>query len=183
MKSFSKYLLLPVLVVTWLVATSFPAATTGEVNWNTPPKLSLKGLGQVKVGMTLKQVKSLFTDVKVINYGDGDECFYIEPRSVPSGISFMITDSHVSRIDITSSNYASLSGAKVGQTEKQVINLYAGKLEVTPHHYDERGHYLTFIPKDREDKDYRMVFETDGKKVTQFRAGKLPEVEFVEGCL
>ena len=26
-------------------------------------------------------------------------------------------------------------------------------------------------------------FETDGKKVTEFRAGKLPEVEYVEGCL
>jgi hypothetical protein len=27
-----------------------------------------------------------------------------------------------------------------------------------------------------------IVFETDGKRVTMFRAGRLPEVEWVEGC-
>jgi hypothetical protein len=27
-----------------------------------------------------------------------------------------------------------------------------------------------------------LVFETDGKHVTMFRAGRLPEVKWVEGC-
>jgi hypothetical protein len=27
-----------------------------------------------------------------------------------------------------------------------------------------------------------IVFETDGKRVTMFRAGRMPEVEWVEGC-
>ena len=42
--------------------------------------------------------------------------------------------------------------------------------------------YLTYVPKDKSDRNYRVVFETDGKRVLGFRAGKLPEVEFVEGC-
>ncbi|WP_267871531.1 hypothetical protein [Nostoc sp. CHAB 5715] len=41
---------------------------------------------------------------------------------------------------------------------------------------------VSIIPKDRANQNYRVVFETDGKRVTQFRSGKLPEVEFVEGC-
>ncbi|WP_255327297.1 hypothetical protein [Synechocystis sp. PCC 7509] len=40
---------------------------------------------------------------------------------------------------------------------------------------------MTFIPKDKSDRFYRLVFETDGKRVLSFRAGKLPEVEYVEG--
>ena len=95
----------------------------------------------------------------------------------------MITEGRVSRIDITSSNYSSLSGAKIGQTEQQVIKLYANQLKITRHHYDENGHYLTFVPKDKRDKTYRMVFETNGRSITEFRAGKRPEVEAVEGCL
>lgn len=185
MKSFSKYLLLPVLAMTWLAAAPLPAAAkdVAKVNWKTPPKLTLRGLGEVKIGMTLKQVKALFTDVQVLDSGGGTECFIVEPEGVREGVFFMITDGHVSRIDIETSYYASLSGAKVGQTEKQVIKMYKGKLKVTPHHYDDKGHYLTYVPTDKKDKNYRMVFETDGSKVTMFRTGNLPEVEFVEGCL
>ena len=29
---------------------------------------------------------------------------------------------------------------------------------------------------------FAYVFETDGKRVTNFRAGKFPEVEYIEGC-
>lgn len=183
MQGLSKFLLSAVLALTCLSATSFSAAAeTGKVNWNNPPKLSLKALGQVKVGMTVKQVKALFTNMTVLDAGGGQECFYLEPRNVPKGVAFMITDGRVSRIDITSAHYSSLSGAKVGQTEQQVIKRYANQLKVTRHHYDEKGHYLIFVPKDKRDKGYRMLFETDGRKITEFRAGKLPEVEFVEGC-
>lgn len=73
-------------------------------------------------------------------------------------------------------------GAKIGDTEAQIKSLYPGQIQVTPHKYVQNGHYLTFIPKDRSDRNYRLVFETDGKLVTEFRAGKLPEVEYVEGC-
>lgn len=132
--------------------------------------------------MTLKEIKTLFPKVAVLDAGGGEACFYAEPQGVPQGVAFMVTAGRVSRIDITSSHYQSLSGARIGQTEQQVIKTYANKLKVTPHHYDEKGHYLTFVPQDKKDKNYRMVFETDGSKVTEFRAGKLPEVEFVEGC-
>jgi hypothetical protein len=29
---------------------------------------------------------------------------------------------------------------------------------------------------------FRIVFETDGQRVTRFRAGRLPAVQYVEGC-
>lgn len=39
-----------------------------------------------------------------------------------------------------------------------------------------------FIPRDEEDSNYRVIFETDGQKVVRYRAGKLPEVGYIEGC-
>jgi hypothetical protein len=59
--------------------------------------------------------------------------------------------------------------------------LYASRVAVSPHKYTG-GHYLTVTPTAPGDSAYRMVFETDGRRVTQFRAGVRPAVEYVEGC-
>jgi hypothetical protein len=48
--------------------------------------------------------------------------------------------------------------------------------------YCPKEYYLAFAQKDQADKDFWVVFETDGQKVTQFRSGRIPEVEYVEGC-
>ena len=184
MQALAKPLWPCVFACLWLMTPPLAsAAETGKVNWNTPPKLTIKALGQVKIGMTVKQVQALFPKVSVLDAGGGQACYFLQPQGVPKGVALMITEGRVSRIDITSSNYSSLSGAKIGQTEQQVIKLYANQLKITRHHYDENGHYLTFVPKDKRDKAYRMVFETNGRSITEFRAGKLPEVEAVEGCL
>lgn len=44
------------------------------------------------------------------------------------------------------------------------------------------GHYLTVTPAAKADSAYRIIFETDGKKVVHYRAGIRPQVEYVEGC-
>lgn len=80
------------------------------------------------------------------------------------------------------SRVTSLSGAKIGDTEARIKSLYPGQIEVTPHKYLSNGHYLTFVPKNSQDQANRLIFETDGSRVTAFRSGKLPEVSWVEGC-
>jgi hypothetical protein len=44
------------------------------------------------------------------------------------------------------------------------------------------GHYLTVVPTSKADSPYRIIFETDGKRVLNYRAGIRPQVEYVEGC-
>jgi hypothetical protein len=39
-----------------------------------------------------------------------------------------------------------------------------------------------YTPQTAQDKEFRIVFETDGNRVDRFRAGRLPEVKFPEGC-
>jgi hypothetical protein len=148
-------------------------------------KLSINGIGSVLVGMTVPEA-SKAAGRPLVSTGDsggGSNCFYLTPEGGPRDVGFMVTDGRISRVDIwKDSRVTTLSGARIGDTEARIKALYPGKIQVSPHKYVQGGHYLTFVPKDRSDSNYRLVFETDGNRVTQYRAGKLPEVEFVEGC-
>ena len=93
----------------------------------------------------------------------------------------MMIDGRVASIEIDSCQLKTRSGAKIGDVESVVKKLYPG-IEINKHAYDDNGHYLTFIPKDAVDSEYRLLFESDGKKVTTMRAGRMPEIEWVEGC-
>ena len=134
--------------------------------------------------MTVAQA-SIAAGTKLIRQGaaETESCFYVQPRQ-PKNMAFMVTNGRISRVDVWEKNKSitTLSGAKIGDTEAKIKSLYPKQIQVTPHEYVQAGHYLTFVPKDASDKKYRIVFETDGKKVTRFRSGKLPEVEYVEGC-
>lgn len=148
-------------------------------------KVYINGIGPVLVGMTVSEA-SKAAGRRLVSTGDsggGSNCFYLTPEGGPRAVGFMVTDGRISRVDIWSdSRVTTLSGAGIGDTEARIKALYPGKIQVSPHKYIQGGHYLTFVPKDGSDSNYRLVFETDGNRVTQYRAGKLPEVEFVEGC-
>ncbi|GFE71926.1 hypothetical protein CFPU101_45360 [Chroococcus sp. FPU101] len=133
--------------------------------------------------MTIEEA-SRAAGVKLIQRSSGGEpsCLYYKPQTGLSGVDFMVTDGRISRIDIANPKVTTLSGAKVGDSENQIKSLYAGQIQVEPHEYEPLGHYLIFVPQDLQDQSYRVLFETDGKKVTRWRVGKLPEVGWVEGC-
>lgn len=111
-------------------------------------------------------------------------CFYYKFQGGVPGLSMMVVGNRIVRVDIDqSSKITTRSGAGIGSTEDQIKALYPGQIEVTPHPYVQGGHYLTFVPKSAADSKYRIIFETDQKgKVTEFRAGQVPEVTAIEGC-
>lgn len=90
----------------------------------------------------------------------------------------MVTSGQIARIDIQDDSIATDAGARVGDNEERIKALYPDRIEVQPHKYST-GHYLIVTPQAGES---RIIFETDGTTVTRYRAGKLPEVEWVEGC-
>jgi hypothetical protein len=144
--------------------------------------VDLRGLGAVRVGMSVRQAERVVGQkLKVTLDGQaGSTCGY---AFVPNraGIDFMMSDRKIARIDIRNPKVKTVSGAKVGDSEQRIARLYGARLKVSPHTYT-KGHYLTVVPQDAIDRNYRLIFETDGKKVTTYRVGKLPEVEYVEGC-
>lgn len=186
------------LVVGCVLAIAFlPSLLLAQPQLTEQSKLAIDGIGPIRVGMTVAQAEKS-ANVALVEKGGraGTSCYYLWPKTGPQGLGLMVISPHeekpilrdrdrIARVDIfQNKRMTTLRGAKIGDTEAQIKALYPGQIKVTPHEYTgfQGGHYLTFVPKDAADKDYRIVFETLKGRVTQFRSGKLPEVEYVEGC-
>lgn len=143
-------------------------------------RLRYDGFGPVKVGMTLEQAQTaLGVEFKLYDDYEGG-CNYAEPLAGDPERTpgFMVNDGTIARIDISKPEYQTDKGAKVGDSEERIKQLYGEAVEIEQHFYID-GHYLTIK---YEEGKYAMVFETDGSEVTYIRAGRMPEAWFVEGC-
>ena len=144
--------------------------------------VDLRGLGPVRVGMTLAEASDASGTRIVARPGSNGDCGFAEAEGGPEGVAFMTASGRIARVDVTAGPVRTRSGAGVGDTEAQVQARYSDRLQVSPHKYLPTGRYLTLVPSDSEDSGFRLIFETDGGKVARFRAGKQPEVSYVEGC-
>lgn len=134
-------------------------------------------VGLVEVGMTTEEASRIL-GVSLTPIGSTDSCHFVKPEGGPEGIAFMIIDGHIARIDVDDPSVATSVGASIGDSEERIRMLYMNQVEVTPHKYTE-GNYLTVVPANGSN---RIIFETDGTNVTRYRAGRMPEVSWVEGC-
>ena len=162
-----------------LFATTFVTSRANSNQWT----VDFDGYGPVKIGMRIDKAERLLgVKLKIDNYLEDDTCRYFNIQNGPS-ISFMTDHRVIVRMDVFAkqSGPATDRGAKVGDSEASVLAKYAGRIKVGPHHYTgPEGHYLRVY--DAKGK-VRVIFETDGKKVTGYRVGRDPAVEYVEGCL
>lgn len=180
MNSKAKFLTLG--IVTLALSSLSVGIVIAQTRLTNQSKLFINGIGTVQVGMSVSQAAKA-AGTKLIGDPPNNNCYYVKPEWEPKNLGFMVTEGRISRVDVwRDGKITTLKGAKIGDTEARIKSLYPGQIKVTPHKYVQGGHYLTLIPKDRANQNYRVVFETDGKLVTEFRSGKLPEVEFVEGC-
>lgn len=141
-------------------------------------EVTAAGIGALRAGMSLDEAKIVMRDNLVIP-AKLEECDYVKTKTGPKGILMMVENGEISRIDVTSGTVATVEGAKIGDSEDRIKSLYAGQVQVQPHKYTD-GHYLVVTPKSGGEN--RIVFETDGKKVTRYRSGRMPAVQYVEGC-
>ncbi len=153
-----------------------PAVAPTQVRW----LVTEFGIGPLRAGMTVAEAARVVVRSFTAPPGAATEgCTYAVWPDAPPGVAVMIEDGHVARIDVTSGPVATAAGARVGDTEERIQTLYRGRVGVTPHKYTE-GHYL--VVSSAADDAYRIVFETDGRRVTRYRSGRRPAVEYVEGC-
>jgi hypothetical protein len=143
--------------------------------------LRADGVGPVRVGMTVAEANDALGGG--LDRTSGLEaCDYVRPKAGPAGVSLMVENGRVVRVDVRDSARVSTSaGVLPGESEARVREAYPG-VRVQPHKYDDRGHYMVVIPGAPADTLHRLVFETDGTKVTSMRGGLFPAVEYVEGC-
>ena len=145
-------------------------------------RLSYTGIGPARIGMTEAQLRKVLAGPFQVNdqaADDSVQCYYLELRA--GGVGFMFLDYKLARIDVYETPWRTVSGAGVGTTEAEIHRLY-GHVEDQPHHYDSEGKYLFVTPDNPALRQYDLVFETDGKVVTAFRAGLRKATAYVEGC-
>ena len=144
--------------------------------------LSEEGLGQILIGMNLDDAVNmgLLNENPTMN----PRCDFVFPAvgaGIPEGVGVMVVKGKVARIDVDTGSVTTEDGAKIGDSEDRIKSIYGDEVQVEPHKFIEAGHYMT-VPGDSASAGKAIVFETDGKHVTAFRAGRLPEVKWVEGC-
>lgn len=142
--------------------------------------------GPLPLGAPVARATDVLGTAFPLDTNSRDLCQVVLPGALPRGVRFMIRRDSVGaapqleRVDVDSVGVRTAEGVAVGDAESVVRRLYGARVRVTPHKYEPRGHYLTVDATG--DTLHRIVFETNGRRVTRFRAGRRPAVDYVEAC-
>lgn len=147
----------------------------------------MNGYGALDLGLTAEEARGEWTGGKLegaANPADPAACFHMSPagQSSPAQLAFMFENDLLVRYSVESPDIVAPGGGKVGMDEAAVQALYDGTLETMPHKYVEGGKVLR-SPEDGGGLPAKLVFELDAAgKVTEWRVGMVPQVDYVEGC-
>jgi hypothetical protein len=143
------------------------------------------GYGDMRFGMTEAEARAAWGgDLNGDASGaDDDACHYLNPvrENASSYFAFMIEGGKFVRYDVGNDREVAPGGGRRGMDADEIRSLYAGRVEESAHEYVDGGKYLKVAAGDGNPG--KLVFETDAAgKVTGWRAGIEPQVDYVEGC-
>jgi hypothetical protein len=163
------------LIVSFLAGFSMASAAAVEDAWI----VHEDGVGPVKIGMKLPALNAALGEKFAMPQSKNEQsCFYLTPKKQP-GVAFMMIDGKLARIDVRESGVRTTTGIQVGDSQARALQIYGDKLNVEKHKYLDEGHYLTVKSSDGH---YGIRFESDGKKITMYYAGRFDAIQLVEGC-
>jgi len=150
-----------------------------------PGAIGFAGFGPAPFGATEEQVRMAWgKDLSGPKPDNAGGCYYLmpEPRTLHGyRIGFMFEGERFVRIDVDADDIEAPGGGRVGMTTQDIQRLYAGHVQVQGHKYVEGGHYLR-IPNPAGGSGV-VLFETDADgRVSAWRIGEPPQVDYVEGC-
>ena len=144
--------------------------------------LTENGYGPLAIGMTVQDAAQAIGAQRFAALSSNSGCEYVKLPNTPAGLRVMAIRDTVVRVDVDSGRVASGLGARIGDPEWRVRDLYGSRVTVQPAKYVAGGHTMLVSPIPPTDSGRRMVFETDGSRITSYRVGRVPEVQWVEGC-
>lgn len=158
-----------------------PAPVSGEPAFTSASKLTTVGLDDVFFGDTVRDIRSKVPgDWVGLPAADArPSCFTMQPAGGPEGTVFMILDGRVERIDLASPEITTRSGIGVGSTVADITELFESNIETVT---VDGGDEIVFVPTDDVDRDFRIIWTTDGTTVTAMRAGRIPGVLAASPC-
>lgn len=148
--------------------------------------ISFDGFGPAKFGATAEEVRMAWGgDLGEPQPSEPGGCYYLIPQ--PAGddgyrVAFMIEGERFARVDVRADAVTAPGGGKVGMGADEIRGLYGDRVEARPHKYTD-GEYLRVVDAASGNV---LVFEIDeggeDAKVTEWRVGTPPQVDYVEGC-
>ncbi len=151
-----------------------PVQTATDAGW----EVDFSSYGPVPLGIAFMEANQAAGGV-LESPGSMEGCETVHVSEGRERVGLMVVDGRITRVDVYNPEITTAQGARIGDSEEQIRALYPESLEVRPHKYTD-GSYLIVTPPGAD--RFRLVFETARGTVQTFRAGVLPEVEWVEGC-
>lgn len=154
---------------------------------NPDTDLSADGVGNIKIGMPIDALERIVHGKLPYNEYANHGCAVVSTKALePWGLSFMIEDNHLTRINVDyydnntePTAIKTAAGIGLGSSEADITKAYAGRVRVKPNSQDPTWHTLYV---DEPDHTRGMVFETNGKTVKSLRVGQYPSIESQTGC-
>lgn len=170
-------------------APAMPAPADGGVPAATPDGdrglARFDGYGDIAFGTPSAQMPERWGgELNVLGKDENPGCYFMTPKwvTVPAQFAFMIGDGRFVRFGTEDAKLIAPGGGRIGMTRDEIAALYPG-MQAQPHKYTD-GEYLRI--QDPAGGKGVLLFETDGKagsaRVTEWRVGTPPHVDFVEGC-
>lgn len=152
-----------------------------------PDAIAYFGFRTAPFGADEKMLRSAWNG-ELVTQGppQADGCYYLYPASVGVAptrppIGFMVDGSVFRRIDVDDPALIAPGGGRIGMSTHEIASLYTQRVQVQPHKYVDGANYLR-VP-DAGGSDSVLLFETDvDGRVTKWRIGHPPQIDYVEGC-
>lgn len=181
------------------VAAPAPATTAATVSSANPAvgasaplplaadEIAYFGFKTAPFGADEKMLRSAWNG-ELVTQGppQADGCYYLYPANVGVApnrppIGFMVDGSVFRRIDVDDPALIAPGGGRIGMSTHEIASLYTQRVQVQPHKYVDGANYLR-VP-DAGGSDSVLLFETDvDGRVTKWRIGHPPQIDYVEGC-
>lgn len=148
-------------------------------------RVSTAAFGPIRFGMTPEEATAAaglpFTTDDPL--GSAPSCYYgsVEDPAFAEA-SFLLGEGTIGSVLVFGGGFLTDTGLGVGSTADDVYGTYGDGVRAEEHVYVPDGFYLVV---ESPDGGGALVFETDGtadQVVTAYRAGRFPEVAYIEGC-
>ena len=164
-------------------AQAAAAATSSSTASADPTAMArYDGYGKLRFGMDEVTFGRVWSGKLQGQLDPGSSCYYVTPEGVKAqtDFAFMFEGGHFVRYDVGTTKETAPGGGQVGMSKAQILALYGARVEQQPHKYESGAAYLR-VPAP-QGKGV-LLFETNADgKVTRWRAGVSPQVDYVEGC-
>lgn len=139
--------------------------------------LTATRVGPIALGMTPAAISAVTHERLTTGGLAAAQCEYGK-LSGAKGVNFTFSRGKLVRIDVRDKSIRTADGIGIGDSVARLKRVYRSRFKSSPGKYVAKNAEYDIA----SGKDNHLIIVTDGSRVTELRAGRVPEVYYVEGC-